>query len=155
MFPIRRYDPFRDMMTLRSAVDRLFDSVVPAGEEEWETSTWGVALDVSEDEEQYIVKATLPGVKPEDLDVTYNNGVLSIKGEVRSEEEKKQERYHLRERRFGKFARSISLPSSVNPEQIQASYDAGILTLRLPKVEEARPKRIEIKPGQPSKVIEG
>lgn len=154
MFPIRRYDPFRDMMTLRNTVDRLFDSALTTGEGGWDTA-WGVAMDVSEDENQYTVKATLPGVKPDDINVTYNNGVLTIKGETKAEDEKKEERYHLRERRFGQFARSVSLPSSIDADHIEASYNDGILTLRLPKAEEAKPKRIAIQSGAAKKVIEG
>lgn len=154
MYNLSRRDPFREMITLRSAVDRLFDSAFN-GESDWAQSSWGVALDVTENENEYTVKATVPGVNPDDIDITFNNGMLTIKGEVKANEEKQGERYHMRERRYGSFSRSIALPTSINPDSIQASYDAGILTLHLPKAEEAKPKRIQIQSSGSQKVIEG
>jgi HSP20 family protein len=95
----------------------------------------------------------VPGIKPEDLDITVTKNTLTIKGEVRQEEEKEEERYHLRERRYGRFARSITLPTSVDADEIEANYENGVLTLRLPKTEEVKPKRIEVKSGE--KLLEG
>jgi HSP20 family protein len=141
------------MLTLRSAMDRLFDNTMMGGQTEWQSGGWSLALDVSESADEYTVKASLPGMDADDLDVTFTNGVLTIKGEIAEEEEKEGSRWHLHERRWGTFSRSVQLPNNVNGDAIQASYDAGVLTLHLPKVEEARPRKIQI--GHGEKMLEG
>ena len=150
---LSRYDPLREMMSMRSAMDRLFDNAFVGSRHDWEPVNWELALDVSETDEEYLVKASVPGVKPDDLEITYNNKVLTIKGETRQEEEREDARYHVRERRFGTFARSISLPTMVESEKIKASYENGVLILQLPKTEEAKPRRIPI--SSTEKMIEG
>lgn len=140
---ITRWDPFREMVTMRRAVDRLLENSV-TDQNEWPQAEWNLALDVLENEDQFVIKASLPGVKPEDLDVTYNKGLLTIKGEIKDESQSEQGQFHLRERRFGSFTRSISLPASVKSEDIHADFKDGVLTLRLPKEEEIKPKRIQI-----------
>jgi HSP20 family protein len=144
------------MMTLRDEFDRLFDDRVAWPRSEWQMPGWGLDLDVAENEENFVVKASLPGINPDDLDVTVTDNVLTIKGEVKSDETIKEEQYHLRERRFGSFSRSVTLPVSVNTDQVEATYENGVLTLQLPKTEEHKPKRIGIK-GQADgrKTIEG
>lgn len=152
MASLTRWDPFREMMTLRSTMDRLFDDTMRSmGTGEGQSAS-SLALDVSENEGEYVVKASLPGIPEEELNVTLNNGVLSISGEFKAEEEKQDTRYHLRERRFGSFSRSISLPANVDEEAISASFEHGVLTVQLPKAEEAKPKRIAV---QGRKTIEG
>jgi HSP20 family protein len=150
---LRRRDPFREMMAFRHAFDSLFDNSIPyAG---WDTGvTNQFAVDVSETEDEFEVKAVLPGIHPDDLEVTFSNNTLTIRGESRQEEEKEGQHYHLRERREGTFTRSVSIPSNIKTEDIDASYQAGILTLRLPKTDEVKPKRIPIKGGG-QKMIEG
>jgi HSP20 family protein len=106
---------------------------------------YSLALDVSENEEQFTVVAAVPGVSPADLEITLTDNVLTIRGELRQEQEREQERVHLRERRYGRFVRSLTLPVPVQDEQIEAHYEQGVLTLRLPKAEQAKPKRIDIK----------
>ena len=120
-----------------------------------ESITWGVALDVVENPDEFVVKASLPGVKPEDVEVTFSENTLTIKGESRHKEDKEEARYHLRERRYGSFSRSLSLPRGVQGDAIEASYDAGVLTLRLPKSEEVKPKRIAIHSAETPRMIEG
>jgi HSP20 family protein len=142
---LSRWDPFRDLVTMRQAMDRLMDNSL--ADDRSVTSEWGLPLDVVEDENDYLVKASLPGVKPEDLDITFHKGMLTIKGELKDESESTRGQYHLRERRFGTFSRTISLPSTVKPEDIQADFQDGILTLKLPKAEEVKPKRIPIHSG--------
>lgn len=150
---LTRWDPFREMVSMRRAMDRLIDSSF--GDELGQSAAeWGLPLDVVEDEDGFTVKASLPGVKPEDVEVTFNKGLLSIRGEMKDESETTQGQYHLRERRFGAFSRAISLPSSVKADDIQAAYEDGILTLKMPKSEEVKPKRIEIKPGGQKKMID-
>ena len=150
-----RWDPFREMMAWRSAMDRMFDRTITAPDSWMEPDSWNLALDVAETGDEFLVKASLPGIKPDELEITYNANVLTIKGETKEEKEVDEKRYHLRERRYGSFSRSISLPTTVKPDAIEASYDAGVLTLHLPKAEEAKPKRIQIKNGGIPKMIEG
>ncbi len=153
MNTIVRWDPYREMMSLRSMVDRMFENTLASTN--WQPAAWDVALDVAETDDEFLVKASLPGINPEDLEITYNANVLSIKGEVREEKETEQTQYHLRERRYGSFCRSISLPSTVKADAIEANYEAGVLTLHLPKAEEAKPKRILVQGAAAPKVIEG
>ena len=147
---IRRWDPFREMVTMRRAMDRLIENGFDG--EELPASEWSLPLDVVENEDGYTVKASIPGVKSEDLDITLDKGMLTIRGELKNESETQQGQYHLRELRFGMFTRTISLPTSVRPDDIQASCEDGILTLTMPKAEEVKPKRIQV---GGSKMIEG
>lgn len=153
MANLSRWDPYREMMNFRRLMDRFFeDSLMNEGD--WNQPVrWQLPVDVMEKEDEYIVKASLPGINPDDLNITYNNGALTIEAETRDEEEIKEDRYLVRERRFGSFSRTIALPASINANQIEAHYDAGILTLRLPKTEEVKPKRIQVRGGQ--RVLEG
>ena len=154
-----RWDPFREMMSLREAMDSLFENaMIQPSTGGQQSGIWGFPLDVTENEDNIMVKASIPGVNPEDLDVTVNGDVLTIKGETRHDEEKKNERYYLHERRFGRFERSIQLPTSVKTDAVQAEYQNGVLTLTLPKSEEVKPKRIAVKgsqQGQKSQMLEG
>ena len=148
-----QWDPFREMMTLRSAIDRLFDQTFFTPGESWQATTWQLPLDVAETENEFIVKASVPGINPDDLEITYTNKTLTIKGELKEEKELDEQRYHLRERRWGSFTRSLALPNPVRPDEIKAHYEAGVLTLSLPKAEEARPKRIAVQSS--GKLLEG
>jgi len=154
MSNIIRWDPYREMINLRRTMDRLFDDTMVAGTQDWQSIDWDLALDVIENEGGFIVKASVPGIKPENLDITFDNNILTIKGETKEEKEVKENRYHLRERRFGSFSRSVSLPANVRSDSIQADYEAGVLTLRLPKAEETKPQRIPIQVSEKN-LIEG
>lgn len=149
---LTRWDPFQEMLNLRRTVDRLFDNVNP--DREWQPTQWGLAVDVVENKDDFVIKASVPGINPDDLDVSYSDDTLTIKGEVKSDSEYKEDQYHLRERRYGSFARSISLPIKIKGDAIEANYQNGVLTLRLPKAEEVKPRRISIKVGD-QKMIEG
>ncbi len=150
---LRRRDPFREMMAFRSAFDNLFDRSFPfSGWDEDIPSQF--PLDVAENEDGFEVKAVLPGINPDDLEVTFRNNTLTIRGETTQNEEKEGTRYHMRERRYGSFTRSVTIPTNINAEDIEASYDAGILTLRLPKTDDVKPKRIPINTGK-QKMLEG
>jgi HSP20 family protein len=148
-----RWDPFREMMSMRSSMDRLLDRFFEEPFGDWQTADWGLPLDLTENEDEFIVKASVPGIDPDDLEITLSENTLTIKGEIRKEQEKEEQRYHLRERRFGRFTRSISLPANVKSDQIEADYNKGVLTLRLPKTEEVKPKRIPVRSG--GQVLEG
>ncbi len=152
MNELSRRSPFRDMLDMRNMMDRMIERDL-FGSSRF-TSDWDLALDVVEKANEFVVKASIPGINPDDLDITYDNNVLTIKGEVKGENEEKDTRYHLQERWSGSFSRSISLPGGVKADDIQASYQAGVLTLHLPKKEEIKSRRISIKSEEP-KVIEG
>lgn len=154
MFNIIRRDPFRELASMRRMMDRFFDDTL--FDQDWESMAGfssTLPLDVEEKDDEFVVSASLPGINPDDLDITYTGSTLTIKGEFKEEKEEKG-RYHLRERRYGSFARSITLPSTVKADKIDATYEVGVLKLRLPKAEEAKPKRIPIKTTVP-KMIEG
>lgn len=152
---LMRKDPFREMMSLRSMMDRLFDDAFFRTRWDWEPESGQLALDVSESEGEYTVKASIPGINPDDLDITFAGKTVTIKGEYKEEETKEDKHYHLRERRYGSFTRSISLPTSVESDNIEARYEAGVLTLRLPKTEEVKPKRISVRRIETPQMIEG
>lgn len=157
MSELVRWEPFRDMLNMRREMDRLFDNFfAPFTTSEWEaTPNWGLAVDVSENEDAYIVKASVPGVSPEDIEVTLTDNVLSISGTSQGEVETEGEKYHVRERRFGHFSRTLTLPTPPKADAIEAIHTNGVITLTLPKAEETKPKRITIKPMGERKVIEG
>lgn len=114
--------------------------------ERWNTPTpAGLPLDVIENEDDYVVEASVPGVNPDDVEITFEDDVLTIKGEVKEAAESEDVTYQIRERRFGEFGRSIRFPVNINVENVEATYTNGILTLVVPKAEEVKPKRIAIK----------
>jgi HSP20 family protein len=128
-------------------MDRLFEESV-VRPREWQATAerpTTLALDVRESNDDITVKASLPGVKPENVDISITGGTLTVKGEMREEKEEKEGEYHVRERRYGAFRRSITLPTLVNAEKAEAEFEAGILNLTLPKAEEVKPKSIKIK----------
>lgn len=140
------------MMTMRRAMDRLLESNLGEDQGEW---TLSVPMDISENEDAYLLKASLPGVDPKDIDITYREGVLTIQGQVREDQEDERDEYRVRERRFGSFTRSIRLPVGVREDGIESSYQNGVLRLHIPKAEEVKPKRIQIKSGECQRMIEG
>ncbi len=150
---LTRWDPFREMMIARNSRDRRFDGHLSIAPSSWKSFNWSVALDVVESDDEYLIKASLPGINLDDLEITFSDNKLTIKGEVKEEEELDEAHYHLRERRCGTFTRSIKLPSGIESDKIEANYDSGVLKLRLPKVEEVKPKKITIKTFD-NKVIE-
>lgn len=151
MAQLTRWDPFREMMTLRTAMDRLFnDTFSPTGL--FDSTTWSLALDVAEKDNQFVVQAAIPGINPDDLDISLSDNVLTIKGETKAETESDEGQYHLRERRFGSFCRSVQLPTSVEADAVDASYKDGVLTLNIPKAEAVKPRKISVRSP---KMIEG
>ncbi|HWQ83926.1 MAG TPA: Hsp20/alpha crystallin family protein [Anaerolineales bacterium] len=139
-----RWNPYREMNHMRRMMDRVYDENLAQRWNEAERSASPLALDVKESDEAYLVKATLPGIDPQDVEITYNNKTLTIQGELKNEEEHENERYHMRERYSGKFYRQLRLPFPINEEAIEAKYENGILTLTLPKSEELKPKKIVV-----------
>jgi HSP20 family protein len=150
MVNLVRWEPFNDLVSLRDAMDRLFaESVVrPRGRFLAPFGEGGLALDIYDAEDAIVVKTAVPGVKPEDVEVTVTGDTLTIKGESKDEEEVKEENYIRRERRFGSFCRSIALPTNVVADEAEATFENGILKLTFPKAEEAKPKVIAVKPAK-------
>ena len=145
--PFTELAPFREFDRMRRDMDRLWDSFLEGtprrrGEERGE---WLPSLDVSETKNELVVKAEVPGMDAKDIDISLSDGVLTIKGEKKQEKEEKEADYHLIERSYGAFTRSIQLPKEVQGEKINASYKDGILRITLPKSEEAKKKEIKIK----------
>ena len=147
MTSIVRWDPVRDMVSLRDAMDRLFEDsfVHPRGRLATAGGVGTLALDVFESDDDVTVHASIPGVKPEDIALSVTGETLTIKGETQMEKEENTGNYHLRERRYGAFQRSVALPTLVNADKAQATFEQGVLTLTLPKVEAVKPKSIKIK----------
>jgi HSP20 family protein len=137
---IIRWDPFREMTQVQNQLNRLVDQVWGGRQE-----SWLPAVDVFDQRDAVVLKAELAGMDPDDIQIEVEDNVLTIKGERRFQEKLDEERYYRVERRFGSFQRSLALPQGVKPDEIAAAYDDGILTVTVPKVEEEKPKRIEVK----------
>jgi HSP20 family protein len=149
MFTMVRHNPFEEAVTLRDAVNQLFaDSVVRSPWFQGGERGYVPSLDVSEQADAYIVEAAVPGLKAEDLNVTIENNVLSISGEIKQEHDANEQNYHHRERFYGKFQRSITLPTTVKADAIQAALNHGVLRLEIPKAEEVKPRRISVNVGE-------
>lgn len=143
MAMLTRYDPWRELSRMQEEVARLFDdrSSIRAGE----SLGWSPAVDIYEDAEGLSLRFDLAGVEPKEVDIRFENGVLTIKGERKLEREEQKENYHRVELSYGTFNRSFSLPATVNPDQIRAEAKNGILVVHLPKKAEAKPKSIQVK----------
>jgi HSP20 family protein len=142
----RAADPFQSLRRLNSFLDEAFTSWPIQREENGTlTASWTPAVDVFEDKDSVKIVAELPGVKPEDVKLSIENNVLTLRGEKKQVAEEKTERVHRYERAYGFFERSFALPNTVDAERAEARYDTGLLTIQLPKVERARPREIEVK----------
>ena len=139
---------FEPLMNFDREINTMFDKFVRGGtvdDGSFAISHWMPAVDVAEREEEYQVKVELPGVNKDDVKITMQENVLTIRGEKKQENETKNSEYHRVERSYGSFQRSFTLPTSVKHDKIEASYTDGILTVTLPKAEEAKPKQIDVK----------
>lgn len=134
--------------------DRLFDDMLTMREQVADSPpAWNMAIDVAETEAAYVVEASVPGINPDDIEITLADNTLTITGETNVTNEHEEEKFYLRERRVGRFSRSITLPLQINADAIEANCENGVLTLTVPKAEAVKPQRIIIKSNQ--KVIEG
>ncbi|MFO7742397.1 MAG: Hsp20/alpha crystallin family protein [Anaerolineae bacterium] len=147
MTQLTRWEPFRDLVSLREAMDRLFEEsfVRPRGADLAPRVRGTLAVDMYETDEDVVVKASVPGIDPEDLDISITGDTLTIRGESRAEEEVEEDNYIYRERRYGAFSRAVTVPTSVEADKAEAEFEDGVLTLRLPKTEEVKPKAIKVK----------
>jgi HSP20 family protein len=147
---LARWEPFRGVTTLQDQINRLFNDVFDRKGEESSLSAWAPAVDIYETEHELVVKADLPDVDPKDLDIRVENNILTIRGERKFEKKVSEENYLRVERSYGSFARSFSLANTVNPDAIKADYQNGVLTLSVPKREEAKPKQIKVTVNAPA-----
>jgi HSP20 family protein len=155
MTTMMRWDPFQDLRSAQDEMAQMNPTLAHAlglhaqqGSSRTATTAWAPALDISERKDAYLVTVELPGLKPEDLDLTMEDGLLTIKGERQFTSESSEQQFHRVERRYGAFRRSITLPAHVMAEGIQASFEDGVLQIMVPKAEEATPKRIQVSPGR-------
>ena len=145
MASLIRWEPFSDLISLRDAMDRLFEeSFVRTRGFPTVFRAEGLAIDMYETAGSLVVKTSVPGVKPEDIEITITGSMLTIKGKTKIEEKVEKENYVRQERRYGSFHRSVALPESVVADKAEAVYEHGILTLTIPKSEEAKPKTIKV-----------
>src|SRR5437667_9264767 len=146
MNALNRFEPFRSTAGLESQVGRIFNELFDRSQES-NLTPWAPAVDIFENEHELVVKADLPDVKPEDLDIRVENNILTIRGERKFEKKVDEKNYLRVERSYGSFARSFSLANTVNSEAIKADYRDGVLTLTIPTREEAKPKQIKVNVG--------
>ena len=154
---IVRYDPFRDLRTLQEEVNRLFTGNITRGfdEEGIARGAWSPSVDIYENKEHIVLEAELPGMKREDFDLSVENNVITLRGERHFEKKDESDNYHRVERAYGSFTRSFTLPNTVTAEGATAEYSNGVLRVALPKREETKARRIEIKTnGVEPKTIE-
>jgi HSP20 family protein len=142
--------PFGGAMTLQEQINRVFGDVVGRQGEESNLTPWAPPVDIYETEHELVVKADLPEVNPQDLDIRVENNILTIRGERKFENKVNEENYLRVERAYGSFSRSFSLANSVKSDAIKADYQNGVLTLSIPKREEAKPKQIKVNVGTPA-----
>ncbi|HEY5137801.1 MAG TPA: Hsp20/alpha crystallin family protein [Methylococcales bacterium] len=144
MSNLTRWEPVREMMTLREAMDRLFDD---AFTRPFSTSGDSVipAIDLYQNADEVVVKAALPGLEAKDVQISVTADTLTLRGEIKHENEQKEVTYHIREHRYGMFERSVMLPTDVQTDKAKADFENGILTITLPKAEAVKPKTITIK----------
>jgi HSP20 family protein len=150
-----RWNPARELATwpselwnMQREINRLFDNFFRGGiqdEGSFGLSSWTPAVDIAEHDNEFVVKVELPGVSKDDVKITLESNILTIRGEKKQDRETKEENYHRLERMYGSFQRSFTLPSTVRSDKIDAVYKDGVLTITLPKAEEAKPKQIEVK----------
>src|SRR5215204_4494859 len=153
---IVRYDPFRDLRTLQEEVNRLFSTNLTRGfgEEGIGRGAWSPSVDIYENKDHIVLEAELPGMNREDFDLTVENNVITLRGERRFEKKEDTDNYHRVERAYGSFTRSFTLPNTVSGEGASADYRNGVLRVTLPKREETKARRIEVKGESSTRTIE-
>ena len=154
MTVLTRWDPVREFSTLQDRMNRLFQQSYGDREEALTTSTFAPAVDVYEDEHNVTLKIEVPGIDEKDIDVRIENNTLTVHGERNFEKEEKEENYRRIERQYGSFTRSFTLPSTVDPNNVQANYEKGVLKIKLAKKAEAKPKQIKVNVGS-ERTLEG
>ncbi len=150
MAAVRRYDPHRELASLQERMNRIFDDTFSAAtrpEEDALAATWAPPVDVLEKKDRIVLTAELPGLSAEQVQLRFEDGVLTLEGERRFEKDADDARYHCVERSYGRFSRAFRLPANVDEERISATFVDGLLVVELPKRDETRPKSIRIRTG--------
>jgi HSP20 family protein len=150
MRTMNRWELSRGATTLQDQLNRVFGNGLERADDESNLTPWAPPVDIFETEHELVVKADLPDVNPQDLDIHVENNVLTIRGERKFENKVKEENYLRVERVYGSFSRTFTLANSVKSEAIKADYQNGVLTLSIPKREEAKPKQIKVNVGAPA-----
>ena len=149
-------DPYREMLSMNRAMRRMVGDFYGRDDLGFgEPTSFCMAMDVLENPDGFMVTADIAGIDPENIEITYTDNNLTIKGELLEEKEEQEGRYHLRERRHGTFSRTLSMPGAVDVSKIEAETRNGVLKIHLPKKEEVKPHRIQIKGEHSPKVING
>jgi HSP20 family protein len=154
---LRRWDPFQELRQMQENMDRLWRSFSPGGGEAGDVENWAIPLDMVQQGDNFIVKASVPGVNPEDIDVSIENDVLAIRGQTKEEREHQEGNYLMRERRSGSFYRALRLPDTLDADQAQLHYEHGVLSITFPRIESKRARRLQITSGQgpQGQIVEG
>lgn len=142
-----RFSPSSEMRRLQREIDTIFDNFFPTryeGENSGETTAWTPRVDLAETDDSYFIHADVPGLNKEDIEINYQDGTLTVRGERTFEETNENRKFVRVERSYGRFYRAFTLPKSVNEGDIQATFEDGVLTIEVPKAEETKPRRIEI-----------
>jgi HSP20 family protein len=145
---LTRWDPFRELEDMRNRLDRFFGRApvpVEGGKEAMSVADWVPVVDITEDQEAYVIKAELPEIDKKNVNLTVQDGVLTIRGERRGEKEESGKKFHRIERSYGKFVRTFTLPDDANEENVSASFKDGVLTIQIAKTEKAKPRAIDVK----------
>jgi HSP20 family protein len=146
---IVRWEPFRELSSLQTEMNRLFNAAFDASPGTTTTARrWMPAMDLLETDEQFVLRADLPGMNESDVSIELEDNVLTVSGERKAEHEDKREGFYRMERSFGSFSRSLTLPKGVDPEAVNAQFDRGVLEVRIPKPEQRKPRRINIGAGK-------
>lgn len=145
MSNLTRWEPVREMMTLREAMDRLFDDAFTRPINLRDGGWSAPAIDMYQTDDEVVIRAALPGFKADEVQINVTGDVLTLRGEIKQQEEHKERSWHIREHRWGAFERSVSLPTAVTADRAVADFENGILTITLPKAEEVKPKTISVK----------
>lgn len=145
MSNLTRWEPVREMMTLREAMDRLFDDAFTRPINLRDGGWSAPAIDMYQTDDEVVVKAALPGFKANEVQINVTGDMLTLKGDMQHEEEKKDKAWHIREQRWGTFERTVALPTAVVSDRANADFENGILTITLPKAEEVKPRTITVK----------
>ncbi len=155
---IVRWEPFRELSSLQTEMNRLFNAAFENGSGGGTAAPrrWMPAMDLLETDEQFVLRADLPGMSEDDVNIELEDNVLTVSGERRTEHEDKREGFYRVERAFGTFSRALTLPKGIDPEAVNASFSNGVLEVRVPKPEQRKPRRISITTGDGEpRTIEG
>jgi HSP20 family protein len=152
-----RWEPTRELQAVQSEMNRLFNSFfdAPGATGSTQARRWIPATDLVETDNEYVLRADLPGLGESDVKIEFEDGVLTLSGERKAEHEERKEGYFRLERSFGSFSRSLTLPEGTDPESIKASFDKGVLEVRIPKPEQRKPRKVAISVGESAPTIEG